>query len=96
MQTWLAAHPVISYLLIFAFITFVFNKVFRVKRLPILKEVIVLVFIALGSYILLIFQIDKLPIIQCLAVAIALMFMVRIRYFIEDRRKKQQSKDVQN
>jgi len=42
----------------------------------------------LGAFVLLIFQIDKLPIIQCLFVAVALMFMVRIRYFMEARRKK--------
>ncbi|MMZ68000.1 hypothetical protein D1872_306450 [compost metagenome] len=43
---------------------------------------------AIGSLMLLVFQIDKLPIIQCLLVAVALMLMVRIRYFVEGRQKK--------
>jgi len=88
MQQWLASHPLVSYVLIFALVTYVFNKVFRTQKLPIIKEILILLFIGLGSSILLILQIDKLPIIQCLLVAIALMFTVRIRYFIEGQRKK--------
>ncbi|CAM3379334.1 MULTISPECIES: YlaH-like family protein [Paenibacillus] len=89
MQEWLAAHPLISYILIFVMITYVYNKVFRVKqKLPLLKEILLYFLMLLGSAILLVFQIDKLPIIQCLLVAVALMFMVRIRYFVEERQKK--------
>ncbi|MBN3525937.1 YlaH-like family protein [Paenibacillus apiarius] len=94
MQQWLASHPYVSYLLIFVFIVYIFNKVFRVQKLPILKEIIIYLFMALGAFVLLIFQIDKLPIVQCLFVAVALMFMVRIRYFVEARRKK--TTDQQN
>ncbi|MCG7407822.1 YlaH-like family protein [Paenibacillus sp. ACRRX] len=92
MQHWLATHPIVSYLLIFAFVTYVFNRVFRVKKLPILKEIAIYIVMAIGCFMLLIFQIDKLPIIQCLFVAVVLMFMVRIRYFVEERRKKQEQK----
>ncbi|MGZ9585042.1 YlaH-like family protein [Paenibacillus marinisediminis] len=96
MQQWLADHPLISYVLIFAMVSFVFNKVFRTQKLPILKDVIIYLMIALGSFMLLVFQIDKLPIVQSLGVAIALMFMVRIRYFIEGRRKKQRANSAQD
>lgn len=89
MQVWFAEHPLISYIIIFVLIAYVYNKVFRVRqKMPILKEVLLYILMALGSGMLLVFQIDKLPIIQCLFVAVALMLMVRIRYMVEDRRKK--------
>ncbi|WP_334071924.1 MULTISPECIES: YlaH-like family protein [Paenibacillus] len=91
MQAWFAQNPVISYLLIFALVIFVYNKVFRTgQKLPLLKEIFLYVLMAIGSFLLLIFQIDKLPIIQCLLVAVVLMLMVRIRYFVEGRRKRKQ------
>jgi len=67
---------------------YVFNKVFRVQELSIGREVVIYFMMALGAFILLIFQIDKLPIVQCLVMTIALMFLVRIRNLIEKRRKK--------
>ncbi|GIO30519.1 MULTISPECIES: YlaH-like family protein [Paenibacillus] len=89
MQAWFASHPVVSYIIIFVLITYVYNKVFRVKqKLPLLKEILLYVLMALGSGMLLIFQHDKLPIIQCLLVAVALMLLVRVRYFVEGRQKK--------
>lgn len=90
MQSWFAEHPVISYVLILVLIVFVYNKVFRAQqKLPLFKEIILYLLMALGSFLLLIFQIDKLPIIQCLLVAVVLMLMVRIRYFVEGRRNKE-------
>ncbi|MFU1792770.1 YlaH-like family protein [Paenibacillus azoreducens] len=89
MQAWFASHPLVSYIIIFILITFVYNKVFRVKqKLPLLKEILLYILMALGSGMLLIFQHDKLPIIQCLLVAVALMLLVRVRYFVEARQKK--------
>jgi len=89
MQAWFASHPVVSYIIIFVLITYVYNKVFRVKqKLPLLKEILLYILMALGSGMLLIFQHDKLPIIQCLLVAVALMLLVRVRYFVEGRQKK--------
>jgi len=80
MQEWLAEHRLVSYLLIVGFTIYIFNSVFRpVKRLPLLKEIGVYVSILVGSLILLILQIDKLPIIQCMAVAVALMLILRLR-----------------
>ncbi|MGF7046128.1 putative tellurium resistance membrane protein TerC [Paenibacillus sp. DS2015] len=89
MQAWFASHPIIAYLVIFVLITYVYNKVFRVQqKLPLLKEIILYILMALGSGMLLIFQHDKLPIIQCLLVAVGLMLLVRVRYFVEGRQKK--------
>ncbi|MFD1176029.1 YlaH-like family protein [Paenibacillus puldeungensis] len=89
MQAWFAEHPVIAYLMIFVLIVFVYNKVFRAQqKLSLIKEIILYLLMASGSFLLLIFQIDKLPIIQCLLVAVILMLMVRIRYFVEGRQRK--------
>ncbi|SDE77786.1 YlaH-like protein [Fontibacillus panacisegetis] len=89
MQAWFAQNPIISYFIILFLVIFVYNKVFRnQQKLPILKEIVLYLLIAIGSLMLLVFQIDKLPIIQCLLVAVALMLMVRIRYFVEGRQKK--------
>ncbi|XEC96845.1 YlaH-like family protein [Paenibacillus tarimensis] len=80
MQDWFSNHPVVSYVLILGSIVYIFNKVFRVqKRLPILKEIAVYVLMAFGSLVLLVLQIDKLPIIQCMAVAVIMMMMLRGR-----------------
>lgn len=89
MQAWFASHPLVSYIVIFVLITYIYNKVFRVnQRLPLLKEVLLYILMAIGSGMLLIFQTTKLPIIQCLLVAVALMLLVRVRYFVEARQKK--------
>lgn len=92
MQEWFANHPVIAYIVIFVLLMYVYNKVFRAgNKLPWWKEVLLVLLMALGSGVLLIFQHDKLPIIQCLLVAVGLMLMVRIRYFVEARQKKKNS-----
>jgi len=90
LNTWFLEHPYITLLIIFLCVAYVFNKVFRVQqKLTILKTILVYVMIALGSVMLLLFQIvGRLPIILCLSVAIFLMLLVRIRHFIEDRQKK--------
>lgn len=80
MQTWLSEHMLVSYLLILGFTIYIFNNVFRPqRRLPILKEILVYLLIAFGSLVLLVLQIDKLPIIQCMAVAVAMMLLLRGR-----------------
>ncbi|GGG10434.1 YlaH-like family protein [Paenibacillus abyssi] len=80
MQEWLSNHPVVSYVLILGFTIYIFNAVFRAqRRLPILKEILVYLMMALGSFVLMILQIDKLPIIQCMAVAVIMMLMLRGR-----------------
>lgn len=89
MTEWFRAHPFITYLIILVLITYVYNKVFKTRRLPILKEAIVYLMLALGAGMLLLFQLGALPIVMCLAVAVGLMFLVRIRYFFEGRANKQ-------
>jgi len=84
-NAWLADHIYITYVLIFVFMTYVYNKVFRTRKLPVLKSVIIYVLLALGSIMLLVFQVAGLPIVLSLAVAVGLMLLVRVRYFVEKR-----------
>ncbi|MDF2669202.1 MAG: hypothetical protein K0R67_1508 [Paenibacillus sp.] len=89
MQNWLAEHLWVTFALIYVFLVYIYNKVFRTRRLPVLKAAIVYIVMGIGAFILLLFQVDlELPIVLCLAVAVGLMFMVRIRYWVEDRQKK--------
>ncbi|MCR8641949.1 YlaH-like family protein [Paenibacillus sp. N1-5-1-14] len=93
LNEWFTDHLYITFIIIYLFMTYVYNKVFRVKKLPLLKALIVYVLMGVGAFMLLIFQVDaKLPIVLCLSVAIFLMLLVRIRYFVEGRQKKQASK----
>ncbi|HUC93159.1 MAG TPA: YlaH-like family protein [Paenibacillus sp.] len=93
MQQWLSEQPVVSYFLILGFTIYIFNKVFRARqRLPILKEVLVHVLMAVGSLVLLVLQIDKLPIIQSMAVAVAMMLMLRGRQLYDKWKGKSAGK----
>ena len=94
MQQWFSDHPLISYILILAFTIYIFNAVFRMGKLPILKEILVYVIMAAGCLILLVLQIDKLPIIQCMAVAVAMMVMVRLRQIYDKRRGERGTRDA--
>lgn len=83
----------IYYVLIYILLIFIYNKVFRTRKLPILKSAIVYILIAIGSFMLLVFQIDAgLPIVYSLGVAVLLMLIVRIRYMIEKIRDRKQAK----
>nr|WP_270885510.1 YlaH-like family protein [Paenibacillus aestuarii] len=84
-NAWLADHIYTTYILIFVFMTYVYNKVFRTRKLPVLKSLIIYVLLALGSVMLLFFQVAGLPIVLSLAVAVGLMLLVRVRYFVEKR-----------
>jgi len=81
MQAWLSEHPLISFLLILGMTFYIFQNVFRPQqvRLPLLKAIFMYVTMIIGAGILLIMQIDRLPIIQCMAVAIVMMVMLRAR-----------------
>jgi membrane protein YdbS with pleckstrin-like domain len=86
---WLTEHYVVTFFIIYIFMAYVYTKVFKVRKLPILKELIVYLMIGVGALILLFFQHDlQLPIVYSLTVAILLMLMVRIRYFFEKRGKQ--------
>jgi hypothetical protein len=88
MQLWFHEHPLIAYVLILGFTIYIFNAVFRMGRLPILKEVLVYLVMALGCLILLVLQLDKLPIIQCMAVAVIMMIMLRLRQLYDKIRSR--------
>lgn len=93
MNEWLTEHLGLTYLAIVLCISFVYHKVFRVRKLPILKEMIVYIMILLGSVLLLIFQIDaNLPILQSLLIAIIMMGIYRLRvFFLSKARKSHES-----
>lgn len=92
MQQWFHEHQIVSYLLILAFTIYIFNAVFRPGKLPILKEVVVYLMMALGCGILLIMQLDKLPIIQCMAVAVAMMLLLRMRQVYDKYNKRRETR----
>ncbi|MFC5703623.1 YlaH-like family protein [Cohnella faecalis] len=94
MQQWFSDHPIVSYVLILAFTIYIFNAVFKMGKLPILKEIIVYIIMAIGCLVLLIFQIDKLPIIQCMSVAVAMMIMLRLRQLYDKRRNRGRASDA--
>ncbi|MFC5532156.1 YlaH-like family protein [Cohnella yongneupensis] len=85
MQHWFQDHPLVSYLLILAFVIYIFNAVFRPGRLPILKEVLVYLMMAVGCYVLLVLQLLILPIIQCMSVAVFMMLLLRLRQLYDKR-----------
>ncbi|RAP76680.1 YlaH-like family protein [Paenibacillus montanisoli] len=94
MQNWFHAHPFLTYLIILALTIYIFNAVFRVKRLPILKEVLVHLVMAAGSFVLFILQFDKLPIIQCMSVAVFMMVLLRGRQLYDKFKGKRSSSDT--
>ncbi|MFB9280025.1 YlaH-like family protein [Cohnella cellulosilytica] len=93
MQQWFHDHPIISYILIVACTIYIFNTVFRVGKLPILKEILVHLVLAIGCLVLLLLQLDKLPIIQCMAVAVAMMLLLRLRQMYDKRKAYRKNKD---
>ncbi len=96
LNDWFADHLWVTYCLIFVFTAFVYNKVFRVKKLPILKELVVYLMIGAGSFMLLLFQVDaRLPIVPSLFVAIVMMLLYRGRVLFTSWRNKGQ-KDRSN
>lgn len=89
MQQWLFDNPWITYILIFVFLVYIYNKVFRMRKLPLLKDAVIYLTIAVGAGILTLFQLDlELPIVISLGVAVALMLTVRIRYWMIERENR--------
>ncbi|MCZ8511200.1 hypothetical protein O9H85_01845 [Paenibacillus filicis] len=93
MYEWFAANPFWTWLMIFILMSYVYNKVFRTRKLPVLKALIIYALLAVGAVMLMLFQIAGLPIVPSLTVAVALMFMVRIRYFVQDRASRKQQQE---
>jgi len=86
MSQWLAEHLLITYFIIYVCLTYVYHKVFRARKLPILKEAVIYLLMGVGAFVLFLFQVDLgLPIVACLLFALSLLFIVRIRYFFLDR-----------
>jgi len=86
LQQWLVEHPWITYLFIVACMIYIFNAVFRPRKLPLLKDALVYVLILIGGWLLMFFQMKVgLPIVHGFAVAIALMLTVRIRSWVVRR-----------
>lgn len=91
LNDWFVDHLWITYFIIFVFTAYVYNKVFRVRKLPILKEIILYLIIGAGSFMLLLFQVDaRLPIVPSLFVAIVMMLMYRGRVIYTSWRNKDQ------
>ena len=88
MNEWFFEHVWATYAIIFVLVTYVYNKVFRVAKLPLLKSALVYVLIAVGSFLLLIFQMFGLPIVLSLAVAVVLMIVARVRSYVEGMMKR--------
>lgn len=89
LYTWFAAHPWITFFIIYICIAYVYNKVFRMRKLPVLKTLLVYILLGVGAGMLLFFQVKaELPIIPGLAVAIVLMLIVRIRYMIQSIKRR--------
>jgi len=95
-QDWFSDHKVITYILIFCFTLYIFNSVFRVQRLPIIKEILVHLVMAIGALVLWVLQIDKLPIIQCMSVAVAMMLMLRGRQLYDKWKGKGKNADTES
>lgn len=93
MQNWFHSHPVITYIIILCLVIYIFNSVFRVQRLPIIKEILVHLVMAAGAFVLFVFQIDKLPIIQCMSVAVIMMLMLRGRQLYDKWKGKGSSSE---
>jgi hypothetical protein len=92
MQEWFAEHLWTTFILIYVFLVYIYNKVFRVKKLPILKDLIIYLIIGAGAFILLLFQVDiGLPIVVSLGFVIAMMLILRIRYFIAEKTQNKQN-----
>ncbi|MFD1955214.1 YlaH-like family protein [Paenibacillus thailandensis] len=97
MQQWFSEHHVVSYLIILGFTIYIFNSVFRAQqKLPLLKEVLVYVLMAIGSFVLMILQVDKLPIIQCMGIAVVMMLMLRTRQLYDKWKGKKAERGAVN
>ncbi|TJY43398.1 hypothetical protein E5161_05785 [Cohnella pontilimi] len=95
MQQWFHDHPLMAYVLILGFTIYIFNAVFRPGRLPILKEILVYLMMAVGCLVLLVLQLDKLPIIQCMGVAVIMMIMLRLRQLYDKIRSRRSADNGQ-
>jgi hypothetical protein len=86
MTEWFRDHPLITFMVLYFGLAFVYVKVFRARRLPVLKELIIYLLIGIGALLLWLFQLDlQLPVVQSMLAALALMLIVRIRLYFVNR-----------
>lgn len=91
MNGWLAEHPFLAWIIIFVLMTYIYNRVFRMRKLPLLKDAIVYLGIGVGALLLLFFQVKVgLPIVLCMLMAVGLMLLVKVRYWNEARQKRKE------
>jgi len=88
MNEWFFEHVWATYAIIFILVAYVYNVVFKARKLPLLKNIVVYALMAAGTWLLVIFQMFGLPIVLCLLVAVGLIWIVRIRYWLEVRRSR--------
>lgn len=90
MQEWLSEHKLISFLLILGFTLYIFHNVFRPQavKLPLLRKLAMYLTMIIGSAILMILQVDKLPIVQCMGIAVLMMLTLRCRQLYDSWKKK--------
>lgn len=81
------------WLLIFVFCAYIYNKVFRARKPPLLQSIIVYTLLVLGGFLLLVFEVDSnLPIVYSLGIAMLLLLIVRVRYWVQERASNQSGK----
>lgn len=97
LQLWLTEHPIVTYIIITASLIYIFNAVFRPRKLPILKDALVYLLILFGGLLLTFFQTRVgLPIVHGFVVAIALMVTVRIRGWFSRRAQRKHADNSQS
>lgn len=93
MTEWFRGHPFLTFAVLYFGLAFVYVKVFRERKLPVLKEAVIYLLMAVGAMILWLMQLDlRMPVVQCMLAALSLMAVVRLRivYLERSRRSGQQ------
>jgi len=94
MKQWLDQFPIwVSYLVILLFSGVIYQTAFA-RPLPLLKNLVIYLALAIGSYLLLIFHILGFPIIPSLLIAVGLIIVTRIRLFFTKKEEKRDSNET--
>lgn len=89
MNQWLDQLPTWANYLLILILSGVIYRVAFARPLPLLKNIIVYLALAIGCYLLLIFDILGFPIIPSLLITVGLIIITRIRLLIMEKRKKE-------
>lgn len=93
MNAWLDQLPIWANYLIILILTGVIYQTAFARSLPLLKSLIVYIVLAIGCYLLLIFDILGFPIIPSLFITIVLIVITRVRLSVT-RRKQEEDPDA--